>query len=547
MKAEEERHAILKDKLKVKKKAAIISKANKRSAQAQKSVTTREEQATFIASNAAVSAVGTALVVGSDGDDHHHDDNDNDDNTHHTQEDTLDDNDDNVDGDDQNNETVDDMLDGDFSLTDIFAFFMSAITIVSSFCCARGSSAVNQTVMSMASKRDVRASNSSITADTKRGGGSTTAGRSAKGKDSIASIYKLASENSSKIVVSNLPMTVQTFSALSLFVVIVSFWLFYIAQFGFNHSAETTLSIVFVWLFNQAFSFFVVEPILTGVNVILTFVVLPALLPSILWIPNVGSAVAGKVACDLANKDGRSVLSGRMENLTLVRAAGAASMLSPEASVVAYGLGAVLSATMSRIGGESLLQQRNRRAAGSDSDHTNNDAFSALTETQRNDLIVRRYVLAQLNAAEKAQRRKNNLAKRLVISVSASRTLKDRVVGRETKNRRRNENTNNPRVVVQNNEDESKKQLSICGICGEFERRDDDVNDENNNVDYCMCSNGNSSRSSDDDDIDVVDNDLNRQQRMDDPIIRSQCTICGEDEKLFENEEGEYCTCNVEL
>jgi len=289
-----------------------------------------------------------------------------------------------------------------------------------------------------------------------------------------------------------------------------------------------------VWLFNQAFSFFVVEPMLTGVNVILTFVVLPALLPSILWIPNVGAAVAGKVACDLANKDGRSVLSGRMENLTLVRAAGAASMLSPEASVVAYGLGAVLSATMSRIGGESLLQQRNRRAAGSDNDHTDDDAFSALTETQRNDLIVRRYVLAQLNAAEKAQRRKNNLAKRLVISVSASRTLKDRVVGRETKNRRRNENTN-PRVVVQNNEEKSKK--PICGICGEFERQGDDINDESNNVDYCMCN----SRSSRDD-----GNDINR-QRMDEPIIRSQCTICGEDEKLFEDEEGDFCTCNVEL
>ena len=552
LKAEEERHEILKDKLKLKKKVAVMNKANKRSAQA------REGQSSFVASNAAVSAIGTALVAGNIDDhnndqgissgihtDNHTDDNENDD----------DDNDvDNIGGSDSNENTVDDMLDGDINSTDIFTFFMSAITMISSLCCARSTSVVNQSVMSMVSTRDVRAGANTNSASKQRAGGQSAVKVAKNGKqvngggvdrDSIASIYKLASEGTSKIRISHSPMTIQTFSALFLFVVIVSFWLFYIAQFGFNNSAETTLSIVFVWLFNQAFSLFIVEPMLTGVNVIVTFVLLPAILPHILWIPSVGSAVAGKVACDLANKDGRSVLSGRMENLTLVRAAGAASMLSPEASVVAYGIGAVLSATMSRIGGESLLQQRNGRASGG---RSNDDAFHELTETQRNDLIVRRYVLAQLNAAEKAQRRKNNLAKRLVLTVSASRTLKDRVLGRtlisETKGRQgKSRNTSHPshsNVVVCDEAglDQVKVPASICGICGEIERGSNVV-DNDYIGDFCRCNS--SSNSSTD------DNDISGEQGTEEVPVRGQCPVCGEDEKLFEEEEGDFCSCNVEL
>ena len=199
-----------------------------------------------------------------------------------------------------------------------------------------------------------------------------------------------------------------------------------------------------------------------------------------------------------------------MENLTLIRAAGAASLLSPEASVVAYGLGAVLSATMSRVGKESL--QRNVNVS-----NKHKDAFHTLTDAQRNDLIVRRYVLAQLNAAQQAQAKQNKLAKKLVQTVTASNIYKDRILGREE--RRRSNSTS--KIDRDNNKNDNKTSvvndtMTICAFCGEFERVNRVEEEEVNKLVYCHCG------------------------ETDDTFQRKEiCTVCGEEER--------FCNCNVEL
>jgi len=57
--------------------------------------------------------------------------------------------------------------------------------------------------------------------------------------------------------------------------------------------------------------------------------------------------------------------------------------------------------------------------------------------------------------------------------------------------------------------------------------------------DFCRCNI--SSDSSTD------DNDISGEQGTEELPVRGQCPVCGEDEKLFEEEEGDFCSCNVEL
>ena len=73
-------------------------------------------------------------------------------------------------------------------------------------------------------------------------------------------------------------------------------------------------------------SLFVVAPLTTLATTVFVYAVAPAWLPWVLWVPALGPFVAGRAASALATDDGGSVLSGRLESLTLVRGAGAASL-----------------------------------------------------------------------------------------------------------------------------------------------------------------------------------------------------------------------------
>ena len=215
-----------------------------------------------------------------------------------------------------------------------------------------------------------------------------------------------------------LPCTVSMLIAIIVSCLIIGFQIFYISLFGFRHDEKVTLTLTFTWALTQAWSLFIIEPGMSFVELIIIFIIKPAWLPYLLWIPHLGPFVAGKVAADMVINDGRSVLSGRMQNLTLVKAAGAASQLSPELAVVAYGFGAVISATLSNVEDNLLTLTKNKKTGDQTNLKEQLSAASKLSRYQRNDLIVHRYILAQLHSVEEAQRSKKALAMKLAKAAS---------------------------------------------------------------------------------------------------------------------------------
>ena len=214
-------------------------------------------------------------------------------------------------------------------------------------------------------------------------------------------------------VVKILPCTVSMMIAILLCCLIMGFQIFYISLFGFRNDEKVTLSLTITWVISQGWSLFVVEPGMSFVELLITFVIRPAWLPYLLWIPHLGPLVAGKVASDMVSQDGRSILSGRMQNLTLVRAAGAASQLTPELAVVAYGFGAVISATLSNVEDKLLNLSKKKKSAENMHLNAQLSAASKLSQSQRSELIVHRYILAQLHSVEEAQRNRKLLAMKL--------------------------------------------------------------------------------------------------------------------------------------
>lgn len=177
-------------------------------------------------------------------------------------------------------------------------------------------------------------------------------------------------------------------------------------------------------MWTQALSILVLQPAIALVLVLWGAVLWPAWVPYVLWIPRLGPALAGRAARaalhattgDPAQRTARSgapddsaasVLTGRIEHLTLLRAAGYASGLSPDTALLAYGASAVMTAAM---GGVAKLLRRvaERRGSGSAA-----AATPALTPAEggpaappaplRSELVVRRYLLGQLQAAEEAR------------------------------------------------------------------------------------------------------------------------------------------------
>jgi hypothetical protein len=222
-------------------------------------------------------------------------------------------------------------------------------------------------------------------------------------------------------IVRVLPCTMSMLIAILVCCLIMGFQIFYISLFGFRHSADVTLSLTITWVLSQLWNLFIIEPSMSFVELLITFVIRPAWLPYLLWIPRIGPLVAGKVASDMVSQDGRSILSGRMQNLTLVKAAGAASQLSPELAVVAYGFGAVISATLSNVEDKLLTLSKKKKSGAHENPHTD----TKLSQNQRNELIVHRYILAQLHSVEEAQRNRKLLAMKLakVASVKGKKRI----------------------------------------------------------------------------------------------------------------------------
>jgi hypothetical protein len=185
----------------------------------------------------------------------------------------------------------------------------------------------------------------------------------------------------------------------------LGFCLYYVALFGLYQPQDTMLSLVGAWVQGTAQAMIITQPLVALVMLVWSYVVWPAWLPYLMWIPRVGPLIAGKAATASATASGSQSLTGRLENLTLVRAAGYASALPPEAAVIAYGATAGISVVADRaltLASRSAHRLRRQRERGDAQD--GDTALSALTEAERHELIVRRYLLTQLKSAEGARR-----------------------------------------------------------------------------------------------------------------------------------------------
>jgi hypothetical protein len=211
---------------------------------------------------------------------------------------------------------------------------------------------------------------------------------------------------------------------------VILFFLYYLFLFGLIHDKEVTLSFTYSFLLSQAMSSLAIQPAMMLAITVFAFAVWPAWMPYVIWIPVLGPLAAGKTAAALVSKTGGSgTLTGRMENLTLVRAAGAASSLPPDAALVAYGVTAVMSAALSSMTKTAARVAHGVQAAkggaggaggegGPEDDGEGGAAYARLSEAQRHELIVRRYLVAQLRTAELARRKTLALARARALTYS---------------------------------------------------------------------------------------------------------------------------------
>jgi len=181
-----------------------------------------------------------------------------------------------------------------------------------------------------------------------------------------------------------LPCVCDGRSALALLAVLawIAFTLYYLFWWAVSQPESVTSSFLRAWALALGLALFVVHPLFTAVRIFVDVALTPVWAPLLLWMP-CGRTLVGREQAAALTADGSTSLSGRLEMLAIVRAAGVASRLPPEAALLA--LGPATAVTASMLGGP-------RRVGGVDSH----------VEAERHELIVRRYVLAQLRAAEAA-------------------------------------------------------------------------------------------------------------------------------------------------
>jgi len=171
---------------------------------------------------------------------------------------------------------------------------------------------------------------------------------------------------------------------------------FYMVLWSLWQPREVVVSLLAAWAATLALSLLVIEPAVKAAALVWALVLWPSLSPFVLWLPVLapllrdrsGGGGAGAAAVDAGARGHVSalLLSGRLQHLTLTRAAGYASSLSPDAAVVAFISNALL---CSVLGGGALGRGSSEQAAR-----------EATEADSRGALVARRYLLLQLAAAE---------------------------------------------------------------------------------------------------------------------------------------------------
>ena len=154
--------------------------------------------------------------------------------------------------------------------------------------------------------------------------------------------------------------------------------LFYVVLFGMTQPAGATESFVIAFFFSQLFSSIVIAPCVLAAALVYQLTVAPA------WITwwYGGKKTSHKLL-------GKTSLTGRLKHMTLVRAAGAASLLAPDEAMAALSDPSSVAAACS---------------VNTKTDVSSSPAES--TQNARDALVFRRFLVAQARSAELARQRR---------------------------------------------------------------------------------------------------------------------------------------------
>lgn len=187
------------------------------------------------------------------------------------------------------------------------------------------------------------------------------------------------------------PWTLPSLVAYFITLTWLAWCMFYMVLWGLYQPRPVVISFLQAWALTMGLSLLLLEPLTKLILLFAAVVVWPALAPLLLWIPVLGPALSSALtAADPSS--GGNALSGRMAHLTLIRAAGYASSLTPDAAVIAYAANALMASVVGAVdvtGGSRSAEQ----SVGS------GHGRGGLDEQLRYELIVRRYLLFQLQAA----------------------------------------------------------------------------------------------------------------------------------------------------
>lgn len=169
--------------------------------------------------------------------------------------------------------------------------------------------------------------------------------------------------------------------------------LYYTLLFGIWQSRETTEKMLIDFAFSQFISLCVFHPGIALLTVSWTFVIKPSWLPYLAWVPCLGRLLLGSHAAvaggSAESKLSSATLTGRLQNLTMVRAAGAAIMLPPDAAIIAYGVSGAVSGILNG------MSNRRKKDSPSQVENTRFELSAALHQYKQ-DLAVRSYSMEQV-------------------------------------------------------------------------------------------------------------------------------------------------------
>jgi hypothetical protein len=204
-------------------------------------------------------------------------------------------------------------------------------------------------------------------------------------------------------------ITLTSLVAYAAHIVFLAFCVYYLALFSLIQTPATLASFLSSWALTVTLSLCLLEPAKIAGRALFFFVWWPLNAPYITWIPflGVGSMLARWGVRAPTSGAPTDSLAGRMESLTLVRAAGVASQLSPEAALVAFGAAAAVAATMRGLGGLVVARtgRSNRaRVAGLRLRAREGAATAGASEAERKELLLKLYVLQRLREGNTAAR-----------------------------------------------------------------------------------------------------------------------------------------------